>query len=162
MNFKELTEEEISDFIVNDPRLAYLGFADKELMYMYENKKYNLHDGSIYTGIEEDGKLICIIKWEYFTLNCISVHPYISSHYHGKGLSRKIGQFMQEQLSKNTAIVKVVSFIMEPCEHAVRAAVACGFKLEGHITNCTHWRQELTGVYIYGVDINREDKHETK
>ena len=161
MKYKELTEQEISDFIVNDPKLVYMGFADKELQYMYENKKYHLHPDSFYIGIEKDDVLIGILKWEYFTQNAISVHPYISSKYQGQGLSKEMSKFVCAQLVKDTQIKKVVAFIMEPCEQAIRAVKACGFILQGHVTNCTYWREKLTGVYIYGIDLEQVNNEQT-
>lgn len=160
MEFVELTPKEVSDFIINDPVLICLGFSDSELVYMYEHKEYKLHKDSKYIGIKKDDDIIGILKWEYFTEHCISIHPYIASTFQGKGLSKEIGNFISEHLMKNTDVKKAVAFIMEPCEAAIRAAKGFGFKLEGHITKCTYWRQKLTGIYIYGLELDKDEVNE--
>lgn len=153
MDFKELTEQEISDFIVNDPGLVYMGFTDKELMYMYENKKYLLHPQSHYIGIVKDEVLIGILKWEYFTDVAITVHPYISTNYQGKGLAKEMSRFVTEHLLKNTEIKKVMAFIGDSCEPAIRAVKACGFFQEAFIDKCQVWRQQLGGVYVFSLNL---------
>lgn len=151
MKYKELTQEEISDFLMNDPNLAYMGLPDTDLIYMYEHKEYMPHPGSMYIGIEKDDELIGILKWEYFSDVSITVHPYISSKHQNKGLAKEMAIFVKEQLMKDTKVKKILAFIMEPCEPAIRAVKACGFRQEGFITKCTIWRNELVGIYIFGL-----------
>lgn len=153
MQFKELTQKEISDFLINDPNLAYMGLPDTDLAHMYEHKEYVLHPGSFYIGIEKEDTLIGILKWEYFSDVAITVHPYISSKYQSKGLAKEMAIFVKEHLMKNTEVKKVLAFIMEPCEPAIRAVQACGFQKEGFISKCTKWRNELVGMYIFGTEV---------
>jgi RimJ/RimL family protein N-acetyltransferase len=159
MNFIELTKEQISDFIINDPQLVYMGFSDKELIYMHEKGKYSLVPGSYYIGLENDDGLVCILKYEYFTDICVCIHPYVSSKYHGKGVLSEIYTFLYEHFIKQTEIRKVIAFVSDSCIHAIKACEKHGFKKEGHITNCQVWRKELIGIYIYGLDLKSEKKN---
>lgn len=153
MNFKELTEEQISDFIVNDPKLVYIGLNDNELVYIQENKKYRLTPYSYYIGIEEKDEVVCVLKWEYFTEHCVSIHPYVASKYHGKGMLTKIYDFLWSHFTEQTEIKKVIAFVPDSCNHTIKACEKHGFKKEGHISKCHMWRKELVGVNIYGLDL---------
>ncbi len=157
MNYKELTDKEVSNFIMNDPSLIYMGFSDEELNYMYENKFYPVDPNSFYIGIEESGVLVGVLKWEYFTESCISIHLYLSSKYQGKGFCKATSKFVAEHLAINTNIKKMIVYITDVCKHVIYAAEACGFKQEGHITNCIPWRGEVVGVLIYGLDLEERN-----
>lgn len=156
MNFKELTEEEISDFIINDPKLIYMGFNDNELIYMHENKKYKLVPFSYYIGIEKDEELVCVLKWESFTEHCVNIHPYIASRYHGKGVLTEIYHFLWEHFIDQTEIKKVIAMVPESCIHSAKACEKHGFKKEGYISKCHLWRKELVGIIIYGLNLDEE------
>lgn len=156
MNFKELTEKEISDFIVNDPQLIYLGFSDKQLVNIHETGKYELTPFAYYIGIESDNELVCVLKWEYFTEYCVSIHPYVASKYHGKGMLSKIYKFLWKHFTKQTEVKKVIAFVPDNCEHTKRACEKHGFKKEGLISKAHVWRKELVGVTIYGLDLYDE------
>src|SRR5258708_22449 len=107
MNFKELNEKEISDFIMQDPKLAYLGFSDAELDYMYKNKEYPINPTSCYVGVLKDDELVCILKWEGFTDYAISIHLYISSEFHGTGMLKEVNDFLYKHFQDNTKLKKI-------------------------------------------------------
>jgi len=159
MDFKELTEQEISNFIVNDPRLVYMGFSDSDIAYIYDNNSYECHPGSQYIGIiDKDEGLVCVLKWEQFEYQVVNVHAYIASRFHGTGMATKTYNFMYQHFAENTDTRKVVTFIPEPCVHVIKAAEKHGFKQEGCITKGCMWRQEVTDLYIYGLDIVRNNQ----
>lgn len=161
MKFKELTEDKISDFIINDPKLVYLGFSDQDLVQMHQEGKYECSPGSYYIGIEDENEeLICILKWELFERQVVSVHTYVKSSLHGKGAINKIYHFLYNHFVENTDIRKVIIFAPEPCIHVIKAAKKLGFKKEGYISNACTWRKEVQGIFIYGLDIIRQ-KNET-
>lgn len=156
MNFKELTDDEISDFIINDPKLVYMGFSDQELVTMYETKRYTPNPASTYIGIEEDNVLVCVLRWELFTHLTVSIHPYISSSLHGKGMLSKVYSFLYNHFLEDTIITKVIAFVTEPCTHAMKACEKHGFVQEGYISKCVTFRKELCGIYIYGLDLGNK------
>lgn len=158
MNFKELTKEEISDFIVRDPKLAYLALCDEDLVDIHEKGIYNLQPGSYYIGIEDEGNLVCVLKYEYFSNTAILIHPYTPSRLHGTGLPQKIYSFCEDHFLKNTKVRKLMAWQPAPCIHAQKAIRKLGFVKEGRIKKCLHWRQELTDMVLYGKILKEGDK----
>lgn len=156
MVFKELTEEQISNFIINDPKLVYLGFSDKELVNMYEMKRYVLSPLSYYIGIEKENELVCVLKWEAFTDYCVSIHPYVASKYHGKGLLTEIYHFLWNHFITQTEIKKVIAMIPENCIHTIKACEKHGFEREGLIKKCHMWKKEMVGIVIFGLDLDSQ------
>lgn len=157
MKFKQLNEQEISDFIINDPKLAYMGFSDTELTAMYQNKKYPLAPGSYYVGIEDDKELIAILKWEAFTEITLNIHLYIASKYHGKGVLKDVYKFLYSHFLKETNIKKLLIMSPDCCPHTCKAAVKMGFKLQAQLANTMMWRQQLVGINIYSLDIEGKE-----
>jgi RimJ/RimL family protein N-acetyltransferase len=108
-------------------------------------------------GVYEDGKLIALNKFEYFTRQAINVHFYLSSGYQGTGKLGEIFNFMKKHYEENTDLLKVLFMVPSTCIHVHKAAEKHGLKKEGHLTQCYEWRQEVVDIIIYGQELDRGD-----
>lgn len=153
----DLSEQEISDFFINDPRLAYLGLSDKTLTYMYNYNIYEVNKNSKYAGIYDDNNhLVAIFKWELFTDVTITLHLYVSSVLHSTGILYKIKEEMYDFFSKSTSFKKVIVPVPSNCPHVIKACEKLGFIHESTLTDCTMWRQELIDLLFYTMKLKEE------
>ena len=156
MYLGDVTEEQMTEFFINDPKLCYMGLCDDDLNELYLNKRYAPHHTSYYQGIYEDDKLVAVIKFEKFSPITVNVHLYIQSSLHGKGKTIEITDLVCDYLRDTSGIQKVLIMAPRPCVHSCKAAEARGFKLEGTLTNGCIWRKEIVDILIYALDTKRK------
>ena len=148
MQVISLTEQDISKFFTEDPKLCYLGLPDEDLVSLYQHEELLWSQTSQVFGITENDKLVSIVKWEYFTKNTINLHMYVGTAFQGKK-SLDIANFVKEYLRDNTKYLKVLLMVPSTCEHVTNFAKYFGFELEGNITKSYTWRNTLVDILIF-------------
>ncbi len=151
---KPVTPEIVTQFFLSDPKLICLGLPDDEISILYHTGQYPCEDTNI-QGLYEDGELIALNKFEYFTRETINMHFYLSSELHGTRKLDDIFTFMKKWYEDETNILKVLFMVPSSCKHIHAVAKRYGFKQEGHITKCFTWRQELGDITIYSQELDR-------
>ena len=159
MEIKEnITQDQMTEFFINDPALCYLGLADLDLHRLYETKQYYPRENTKYIGVLHDGKLVSLVCIELFTEQTLTVHFYIPTILQKKGLALRVQKLLYNYFyGKYPFIIKIVTPVPSPCEHVQRCAERFGMVLEGRITKCMKWRSELVDLLMYGLEIKRED-----
>lgn len=157
MQFKDVTQESLTEFFLSEPNLVLLGMPDEEMIYLHENKQYTCTSGSSFVEItDDDGTSLGVVRWEFFTQISIVIHMYLRHKYHhGKELKR-IYDFIYNHLRDNTKVRKVVAFAASTCKHVIGAVEKYGFTKSGSIPKCLIWRQEVVGLEIYSLDIEEK------
>lgn len=173
MEIKEdISQNEITEFFINDPALCYLGLADLDLHKLYETKQYALRENTKYLGLYnkdwqvvgdvkvEVHKLLSVICLELFTEITLTAHFYVPTTLQNKGLALEIQKFLYQYfLDTYPEIVKVITPVPSACTHVQRSAERFGMKVEGCIKNCMKWRGELVDLLMYGIDLKRDNNN---
>lgn len=152
---RELRIEEINDFLVADPNVCYLGLTDNELYILYMNKSYMPLSSSEFAGVFDGEELIMLVRSEPFTRDTISLHLFLATKYHHTGKLREIQAFLKDYYRTQTEYKKIVVMSPETCVHVHKVVEAFGFSLEGRLTKCITWRNELVDLLLYGWIIER-------
>ncbi len=156
INIRDVSSQQITDFFLKDPNICYLGLPDEDLVDLYENKEYIPKENSIYKGVYDvDDTLLCIVKYELFTLVSISLHFYISSTIHRTQQSIRIRDLLYKHFCEETTMDKVILMVPHTCVHVQKAATAFGMTLEGRLTNSVKWRNEMADILLYGLELKR-------
>lgn len=150
---EELTDEEITKFFLEDPRLCWMALPDNELHELYHNKVYKKGDNSKYFGLTAEDELFAVIKYEMFSQLALCVHPYMSSKHQGKGHIFNFRDVIGNYLIKTTGFKKFIFSVPEPCKHVVRTMEKYGAKLEGQIKNIIIWRQQPVDLLYYRLEL---------
>ena len=78
--YDTVTEQEATEFFFSDPKLVLLGLSDEEIVEMYRTKTYELLPDTYYLSIKnEAGKIVCIVKYEYFSSITVNYNMYVST-----------------------------------------------------------------------------------
>lgn len=149
----DLTEQEISDFFMSDPRLAYLSLSDEDLHFMYNNKAYKVKENSAYGGVYENDKLILVFKWELFTSITITFHMYLLYDLHSTGVLSKIKDKLIDFFRESTSFQKALVPIPSCCTHVIKASEKMGFVHEATIKDSATWRKELVDILYYSIKL---------
>lgn len=157
MKFIEITEKEITEFYLSDPKLIYQALSDEEMVGLYETKKYTCLPNSNYIGIEHDGEFLALIHWEVFTQTAVVVHVRLKTKYQGTGIIKDIFLLAADYFTKLNKTT-VISFAPESCIHASKALLKLGFKEQCLLPNTITWRQKLQGLYMYSLELPRGEK----
>ena len=157
ITIKDVSESELTDFFINDPKLAYLGLPDNDLVNLFYHHKYVPNSISFYKGVFEDDRLICPFKIEFFTETTANLHLYLCSDLHKTGKIKEVEKEIRRWFLEETYFQKVLIMAPETCDHVHGTAEYFGFVVEGRLTKAVRWRKELVDVIIYSDNI-REDK----
>lgn len=152
---KEVDTETAFKFFISDPKLSYIGLPDNDLAVLYHEGVYRITSDSCLCGIFEEDELVCILRWELFTDWAINLHYYLSSKFHHKKKLAEIFDFMKDFFLTKTEFNKAIIMAPSSCEHVIGPLEHFGFTLEGRITKCIKWRQELVDILIYGYILER-------
>lgn len=152
LTVKNISNSEITQFFLNDPKLALLGLSDEELAVLHKTGQYLNTTNSILFGVFEDDRLITIVKYELFTTHAINFHMYVKSEYHHTDKILPISDFIRKTIKK-TGMLKAILTVPSPCEHIHKFVKKFGFKEEGRITNCYQWREQVVDLVLYGLNL---------
>lgn len=155
MYLKDVTQEQLTEFFINDPELCYLGLDDDTLSHLYHNKEYLMSPVSFYQGVFKDDVLAAVMKFEKFSELAVNCHMYLSSKYRSKGFGKEFKEAVYKYVVETTTCTKALMMAPDPCNHVKRAAKSWGFIQEGKLTNCIIWRTKTVDLYIYALDIKR-------
>ncbi len=151
---KDITREEAATFLLNDRVLCERALPDHELDEIALSGQYKPFDTSNFIGMCNDGIVISITKWEYFTDATVNIHVYISSMLHGAGVTKDIQDIYKEWFATRTSFAKAVILAPGTCRQVHKSVELAEFKLEGLLTKAMIWRGELVDLHIYGYDLN--------
>ena len=154
--FKDITQEQVTEFFLNDPNVCYLGLPDADLYELYEDKIYRLKDNTIYKAIYLRDELIAILKYEAFTQHTVNLHFYLSSKLHKKGYARSVEQAIYDYFIENTKAIKAILMTPTTCTQVHGPAIGFGMVLEGRIEKSIVWRNEVMDILIYGIELKRD------
>lgn len=156
MEIRDVIEEEMTTFFMNDPALCYLGLPDRVLHILYTEKKYPANPNSMYKGVYKEEVLIAIVRYELYTEISLDVHFYIATHLQHKGLALQIRDLcIAFCLNEHPQIIKIIATVPSSCEHVQRCLERFGMKLEGVVSQCIIWRQQLVDLMFYGLPLNK-------
>lgn len=169
MIIQDVTQEQMTEFFINDPALCYLGLSDLDLQRLYETKQYHPRENTKYLGLYtkdlqvvgdlqiEVNKLISLVCIELFTEQALTVHFYIPTDLQKKGLALEIQQFLfQYFLTTYPDIKKIITPVPSSCIHVQKSAEKFGMVVEGKITNCMKWRGEMVDLLFYTIPLTGE------
>lgn len=158
MSYKivDISQIELNEFFLNDPKLSYLGLPDLDLAYLYEKREFPIHPGIIHKGIFINNELVCVMKWEVFTAETGNFHMYVTSKLQKIGFTPELQKIIYQYFIDNTNFIKGIIMIPSTCEHVQRSAKNFGFKVEGRLTKAMRWRKELVDIIIYAIEFKRE------
>jgi RimJ/RimL family protein N-acetyltransferase len=148
-----LNQADISSFFFKDARLVYLGATDEAMYNMFKKGEYVLEPDSQYIGIEEDGQLIAVVRYEYFTAQCVSMHMFMNSKFHTTTKPTEGVELLKTFITQTLGINKVILMVPSSCIHIHKFAKKHGFVKEGTITSCYKWRQKMVDLVIYGMRL---------
>jgi hypothetical protein len=153
-----IEDKQITTFFLEDKILCYLALPDEDLVNLYEKKQYIKHPGSYYKGIyTEEGELVGVLCYEYFTAYVISVHFYLATKIRKQAQTTKVKNALKQYfITEYPQALKVILTIPMPCKHVVVVAEHYGFKKEGHLTNCIRWRNEIVDLLFYARDFKED------
>ena len=151
---EELTQEDLSTYFLDDPKLCWIGLPDSELAILYNENKYDMSTNSKYFGIMKNNELVCVVKYEMFSYLALCVHPYVSTKLRGKGLSKDIFDYIKKELIRMTGFKKVVITVPEPCVHVCKAIEKYGAVQEGRIKEIVLWRLKPVDLLFYRLELN--------
>jgi len=155
MSMRAVSDDDLSDFFMNDPQLCLLGLSDETLVELYKTRRYSPNYGTVYMGAYIGEDLKGILKYDLFTSHCVNVHVYVSSSIHHTESVRPLVSAIKQYLIEEVDAIKAVLFVPSSCEHVHKFAPKMGFKQEGLITQCLLWRQKLVDLVVYGLDISK-------
>lgn len=154
-----ISQNDLTEFFITDPKLMLMGLSDEELALFYKNKKYFINNYSNYMGIKnDDNNLIAIFKWENFTINTLNLHVYITTKLQNKIITKTIISLIRDYFLKNSDCNKIIFMVPEPCTHVIKFLTRLGISQEGYLKNSYYWRQKLTGIFIFGYELKEELK----
>jgi RimJ/RimL family protein N-acetyltransferase len=148
-----LNRDRISAFFFGDPKLVYLGCTDETMFEMFQKGEYNLLPDSQYVGIEENNKLIAVVRYEYFTDQCVSMHMFMNSEFHVTDKPTQAVNLLKTFIKEDLEIDKVILIVPSSCVHIHKFATRHGFEQEGCIKKSCKWRQEMADLVIYGMSL---------
>lgn len=151
---QEISREEAARFLLADSVLCNRALPDHELDEIAVSGEYKPFDTSRFIGMYNDGIMISVTKWEYFTDVTVNIHVYISSLLHGKGVTKEIQGIFKQWFATRTNFAKAVILAPGTCPIVHKSVEIAGFKLEGLLTKAMQWRGELVDLHIYGLDLN--------
>jgi hypothetical protein len=157
LELRVLSDEQIQDFFLKDPNVSFLGLTDDNLQSMYSQGKYLSGSHSCMLGIYEGEDLCAIFKWELFTPETINIHLFVGTKWHKTGQMSKIFYFMKNHLETKTSFKKVIAMVPSVCEHVWKPLEHFNFVREAHLTKCLVWRNELVDMFIYSINLTREN-----
>lgn len=147
----EISQQRITDFFLNDPKLALSGLSDEELNYMRQHECYPMAADSTYLGIFLEDQLVAIVKYEMFTTHSINFHMYIKTELQKTNQVEKIVKKVKEHFEALPNILKALIMVPRSCLHVIEFAKKWGWILEGTLSNCCLWRQKIDDIIIYGL-----------
>lgn len=151
---KDITNEDIAKFFLEDPALAYMGLTDDFLVGLYYNRDYAPAENSLFKGFYLGEHLVFVFKYELFTPICLNIHCYLNSRLHHSGAFGDIQGMLKGWTRENYPdIKKVIAMTPEPCKHIEAVCLKFGFKKEGHLAKAMIWRKELVDLLIFGMEI---------
>lgn len=150
---EDVTESELTNFFIEDPRLAYLALSDTDLTQLHEEKRLGKSYNSAYFKVTKKDEIVSIIKCEKFSELAACTHLYIKSKYHHTGLYPKVCDLLVNHILAVTDFKKIILTVPKPCEHVGRAAVKYGMRLGAELENIVIWRQKPVNLLYYTLDI---------
>lgn len=152
--YDTVTEQEATEFFFSDPKLVLLGLSDEEIVEMYRTKTYELLPDTYYLSIKnEAGKIVCIVKYEYFSSITVNYHMYVStSEQNNAELYAQIIPMIKKYGTEQD-IHKAILIVPSTCTHVNNFAIKSGFEIEGRLKNSFQWRNSLVDLIIYGIEI---------
>lgn len=141
--------EKISRALREDELLFFQAMPDSELL---ENREvWEVDKNSLYLGTYTDeGKLVCITKYEPATDIAAIVHHYVFSRYWGTGTSDEMECTVCRWFLDNTNFKKTLVFTPSECENVLKAAVRAGYQIEGASPGATLWRGKICALVMLG------------
>ena len=155
MKLQDITQDQLTEFFLNDPPLCYLGVDDDTLAALYHDKKYPISELSFFQGVWENDVLVAVMRFEKFSELAVSCHTFLGTPFQGKGIGQKVKEVVYEYLRDTTPFTKAITMAPAPCIHVMKTVEACGFVKEGVLTNCVTWRTKVVDLHIYALEIKR-------
>lgn len=153
---RELSQNEIKDFFINDPTLCAMGLPDSDVLYIEQNNDYYFPEGSTGVGIFDNDELICVFRYDPYTPIAVNVHIYLKSSLQGKHLTYSYGGILVRYVLANLPHVsKIVIHCPKTCETTWKVIQHGGMKLEGVQKNAMVWRGQVTDLLIFGKEIKQ-------
>lgn len=153
MKLKSLTNKEVIKFLKDDPLLCERSLPDDALKDL---NNYHLPAGLNTFGIYNNKNIMLgMVFWSQFTETSISMHLFITSQHHGKGLGDRVVQFLLVHWQNTPGIYNILRMIPKVCIHVIASAERNGFKLEGCLTDGVIWRNNVTDLLIYSYRNNK-------
>jgi hypothetical protein len=154
IQIKNISEEEISKFFINDPQLVYLGLPDADLVSLFQEKKWYKSKLTNCVGVFDNNTLIFVFKYEFFTPVCLNGHFFMSSKYRHTGKFEEIVALLKDFVKTSyPQITKCIVMTPALCTHVPPTCQKFGFIQEGHIKECITWREQLTDLLIFGLKL---------
>lgn len=152
MKIKEVTQEQLTQFFLEDPALVCLALGDEEIYHLHTKQEYPVNTFSRYTGVIENNQIIAIVRTEWFTPNATTIHIYVASRFHDTAKVQEIMVAIRQELKNVPQLKKIIIMTPASCEHVSKYAMRYGFKEEGRITDCIMWRQQLDDIRIFVLE----------
>jgi RimJ/RimL family protein N-acetyltransferase len=154
MEIGDITLEQVTKFFLADPALCYLGLSDDDLVSLYENKcLHPINSTVVFKGFYDDGTLVSVLKYEWFTYETVNIHFYISTHLQRKGMSKVIGELICKYFKDSVGAKKIIILIPHTCVHTLGATEKFGMIEEGRLTKSLTWRKELVDIVIKSINL---------
>ncbi|CAB4120947.1 hypothetical protein UFOVP1_48 [uncultured Caudovirales phage] len=153
-NIKEIPQQELNEFFLQDPVLCIQGLPDHKLVDLHEKKEYIKDDISNILGVYYEEHLIFIFVYNYFTDICINVHFYLSTKHQSTAVFECIQKELREYLLEHVPkVTKIIAMTPGCCKHIQGACLKFGFTKAGHIEQAMTWRNQIEDILIYSLNL---------
>lgn len=151
---KELTNEQVGEFFINDPQLAYLGLSDEFLVGLYQDRVFDAGDLTTMKGVYSGDELVMIFKYEQFAQVTLNTHYYLKTSLQSTDMFSKIVDFLHRWVKETYPyITKILTMSPSTCIHVPPIVKKYGFVQEGCITNAIVWRKKIVDILIFGKPL---------
>jgi RimJ/RimL family protein N-acetyltransferase len=147
--------DDFNEFLLANPALCAMSIPDQGLDYLHNTGRWNLRDGSKFMAIYQNNVLCGYFRYTFYTEISLDVHMYVKIEHQGKKLVKRLMPILKKYFAKHEPhVTKIVSMTPSVCHIVIVALNAYGFKLEGHLTKCLKWRNELVDMLIFTLNVD--------
>lgn len=155
-DIKLITLEDFNKYCLDNKRLCWQGLSDQSLDYLYHLGSVILPKDSSLVGIYLNNELICVTQFDWWTDRTGILHVFLKTQYQKSDILIKIKKELRLWLLTYTKWKKLIVITPLLCRHARMACKRMGFTLEGQITKSYVWRQKVTDLLIFGLNLEEE------
>lgn len=145
----------IKKIMLEDPKLFYACSSDDELVD-YGLSQWNPNSNQNYLVLRQEGEIIGYGHWNYITNITADGHARLCSKYWGSGLSQEAYKAAEDWFKEHTQVYKFVLKIPQSQEHALKAAAAAGYEVEGVLMGAIVWRNKVENLILMSKFIRRD------